>query len=123
MWPFVAGTNTHLDLLARLHSVHAALSQHTPVKEGIAGPIGEFDEPKPLVRVEPFYGATDWWTRGCLDGSSTVPGACAEGTGLGVEGVSVELATLRVSEILMSHWLPNLRVVLGQFRTETGMPS
>ena len=119
----MVGTDAWFEGFARLHSIDTASGQHNPVKEGIAGPIGEFDEPKPLVRVEPFYGATDWWTRGCLDGRSTVPGACAEGTGLGVEGVSVELATLRVSEILMSHWLPNLRVVLGQFRTETGMPS
>jgi hypothetical protein len=41
---------------------------------------------------------------------------------LGVEGVSVELATPRATEIFLSHWLPNLRVVLGQFGRETGMP-
>jgi len=74
VWPFVAGTNPHLDRIAPLHGVDPALSQHAPMKEGIAGPIGEFDEPEAFVGIEPLNGSTHRRTRGCLDGSSTVSG-------------------------------------------------
>jgi hypothetical protein len=31
------------------------------MKEGVAGPIREFNEAKPFFGAEPFDDATDWW--------------------------------------------------------------
>jgi hypothetical protein len=41
---------------------------------------------------------------------------------LRVEGITVEVATARVTEILMSHWLPNLRVVRVSWGERQGCP-
>jgi len=111
----VAGADPHFEGFARLNSVDPALSQNASMKEGVPGPIGEVNEAKAFLQVEPFDDATDRWTGGYLEGRSAKAGSGAECTRLGVEGVSVELATPRVTEILMSHWLPNFRVALGQF--------
>ena len=62
VWPLVAGTNTHLDLLARLHSGDPTLGQHASMKEGVARPIGEFNEAKPFFGAEPFDDPADRWT-------------------------------------------------------------
>jgi hypothetical protein len=51
-----------LEGFTRLHDVDAALSQHAPVEEGVAGPIREFDEPESFVGVEPLDDPVDWWT-------------------------------------------------------------
>ena len=59
MRPFVSGTDADFEGLALLHGVDAALSQHTPMEEGVAGPIGEFDEPEPLLGVEPLNDPVD----------------------------------------------------------------
>jgi hypothetical protein len=48
-----------LDGFARLHDADATLSQHTSVKEGIAGPISKFHETKSLLWVEPLDDPTD----------------------------------------------------------------
>ena len=85
------------------------------MEEGVARPIEEFNKAKSLFGVEPFDDPADRWSGRGLEPGLAEPGSGAECTRLGVEGVSVELATLRVTEILMSHWLPNLRMVLGQF--------
>ena len=58
-WP-----DTNFEGFTRLHGVDAALSQHAPMEEGIAGPIREFNEPEAFVVVEPFDDPLDWWTRG-----------------------------------------------------------
>ena len=71
LWPM---TNPNLDRIARLHGADPALSQHAPMKEGVARPIGEFNEPKAFLGIEPLDDTTDRWTGGCLDGSSTVSG-------------------------------------------------
>jgi hypothetical protein len=42
-----------------LHGVDAALSENGAVKEGVAGPIGKFDESKPLLGVEPLDDTVD----------------------------------------------------------------
>jgi hypothetical protein len=34
------------------------------MEEGVARPIGEFDEAKPLLGIEPPDDATNRWTRG-----------------------------------------------------------
>jgi len=122
MWPLVAGADPHFEGFAGLNSGDPTLAQHASMQERIARPIGEFNEAKSLFGVEPFDDPADWWPRRGLEPGLTEPGLGAECTRLGVEGVSVELATPRGAEILMSHWLPNLRVALGQFGRD-GMPS
>jgi hypothetical protein len=59
---FVSGTDADFDGLSRLYGVDAALSEDGAVKEGVTGPIGKFDESKPLVGVEPLDDTVDWWT-------------------------------------------------------------
>ena len=66
MWPFVAWADAHFEGFARLHDIDTALSENTPVEEGIAGFIGEFDEAEPFLGIEPLDDTTDRWTRGCL---------------------------------------------------------
>ena len=60
MRAFVSGTNTNFDGLSRLYGVDAALSEDRAVKEGVAGPIGKFDESKPLLGIEPLDDSLDW---------------------------------------------------------------
>ena len=84
-----------------LHGVDAALSQHTPMEEGVAGPIGEFDEPEPLFGVEPLDDPVDRGT-GRVFERLAEPGSGAEGAGLWVVGVDVEVATPRMTKILIS---------------------
>jgi len=104
MWPFVAWADAHFEGFARLHDIDSALSEDTPVEEGIAGFIGEFDEAEPFLGIEPLDDTTDRWTRGCLQGCAAEPGASAESTGLWVVGIGVEVATPRVTKILFSHF-------------------
>jgi hypothetical protein len=40
--PLVSRTDADFERFTRLHGVDAALSQHAPVKERVAGPIREF---------------------------------------------------------------------------------
>jgi hypothetical protein len=104
VWPFVAGTDPDFEGIARLHSIDTASGQHTTVKEGIAGPIGEFDEPKAFVGIEPFDDPIDRWTGGCLEGCSAKAGSGSVGTGLWVVGIGVEIATPRITKILFSYF-------------------
>ena len=93
MRPRVAGADPNFEGFARLHGVDAALRQHAPVEEGVAGPIREFDEPKAFLGGEPFDNPTDPGTGRIFD---------AESTGLWVVGVGVEVATPRMTKILLS---------------------
>ena len=104
MWPFVAWADAHFEGFARLHDIDSALSEDTPVEEGIAGFIGEFDEAKAFLGTEPFDDTADRWTGGCLKSSLAEPGTSAESTGLWVVGIGVEFATPRMTKILFSHF-------------------
>ena len=66
MWSFVTGTDTHFEGFNRLHGVDPPLSEDTPMEKGVPGPIGEFDEAKAFLGIEPLDDATDRWTRGCF---------------------------------------------------------
>jgi len=48
VWPFVHWTDAHFEGFTRLHGIDPALSEDSPMKEGVPGPIGEFDEASPL---------------------------------------------------------------------------
>ena len=118
----MAGADAHFEAFARLNSADAVLGQHASMQERIARPIGECNETKSLFEAEPFDDARDRWTVRGLEPGLAEPGSGAECTRLRVGGISVELATPRGTKILISHWLPNSRVVLSQFGRETGMP-
>jgi hypothetical protein len=45
----VTGTDAHFEGFTRLHGIDSALSEDAPVKERVAGTIGEFDEPKAFI--------------------------------------------------------------------------
>ena len=107
MWSLVSRTDTDLEGFSGLHSVDAALSQQAPVEKGIARPIREFDESEALVRAKPLDDTVDGWTGGCLEPGLAEPGLAepgsgAESTGLWIVGIGVEVATPRMSKILIS---------------------
>ena len=101
MRPRVAGADLNFEGFTRLHGVDAALSQHAPMEEGIAGPIREFNEPEAFVGVEPLDDPVDRGT-GRIFERLAEPGAGSEGTGLWVVGIGVEAATPRMTKILLS---------------------
>ena len=72
------------------------------MEEGVAGPIREFDEPEAFVGAEPLDHPVDWWTGRCLEPRLAEPGAGSKGTGLWVVGISVKVATPRMTKILVS---------------------
>ena len=92
----------HFERFARLNNADPALRQHAPMEEGVAGPIGEFDEPKPLFRAEPFDHPMEWRAGRCLEPGLAAPGSGAENTRLWVVGIRVEVATPRTVKILIS---------------------
>jgi hypothetical protein len=100
--PFVARADTNFERFSRLNSANSAFSKHTSVEEGIARSIRECDETKSLVGAEPFDNATDGWPGRGLQRGLAEPGSGAECRRLSVLGISVELATPRIAEILMS---------------------
>jgi hypothetical protein len=97
----VTRTDADFEGFTRLHGVDAALSQHAPVEEGVAGPIREFDKSKPLFGIEPFDNPTDRGT-GRVFERLAEPRSGPETTGLWVVGVGVEVATPRMTKILIS---------------------
>ena len=101
MRPRVARADPNFEGFARLHGVDAALRQHAPVEEGVAGPIREFNEPEAFVGVEPFDDPLDWRTGRCFERLAE-PGSDSESTGLWVVGIGVEVATPRMTKILIS---------------------
>jgi hypothetical protein len=98
----VSRTDTDFEGFSGLHSVDPALSQQAPLEEGVARPIREFDEPEALVRAKPLDHPVDWWTGGRLEPGLAEPGSGAKSTGLWVVGISVEVATPRMTKILVS---------------------
>jgi hypothetical protein len=97
----VAGADPNFEGFARLHGVDAVLSQHAPMEEGVAGPIREFNEPEAFVRIEPLNHPVDWWT-GRVFERLAEPRSGSEGAGLWVAGIRVEVATPRMTKILIS---------------------
>src|SRR6266481_1012934 len=79
--PRVAGADPNFEGVARLHGVDAALRQHAPVEEGVAGPIREFDEPKAFLGGEPFDNPTDRGTGRYFERLAE-PGSGSKGTEL-----------------------------------------
>ncbi len=102
MRPRVAGADPNFEGFTRLHGVDAALSQHAPVEEGVAGPIREFDKSKPLFGVEPLDDSVDLGTGRCLEPGLAEARPGSESTGLWVVGIGVEVATPRMTKILIS---------------------
>jgi hypothetical protein len=102
MRSFVAGANPNFQSFSRLNGGSAALGQHASMKKGVTGPIGKLDKTKSLFGSEPFDDPADRWTGGSLEPGLAEPRASAETTRLRGEGGSVELATPRIAEILMS---------------------
>jgi hypothetical protein len=98
----VSRTNADFEGFAWLHRIDVAPSQHAPMQESVARPIGQFDEAKPLFRFEPFDDGADRRTGGCLEVCLVEPGSGSESTRLWVVGVSVEVATPRMTKILIS---------------------
>ena len=104
MWSLVAGADTHFEGVARLNSADPALSQHTSVEEGIARSIRECDEAKSLLGAEPFDNATNGWPGRSLEPRLTERGSGADSVRMWVVGIGVEVATPRITKILMSHF-------------------
>ena len=102
VWPFVSRANADFEGFAWLHRSDVAPTQHAPMEESVARPIGEFYEAKPLFGFEPFDDCTDRRTGGCLKRCSVEPGSGSESTGLWVVGISVEIATPRMTKNLIS---------------------
>ena len=93
-------TDADLEGFTRLHDVDAALSQHAPVEEGVAGPIREFDEPEAFVGVEPLDDPVDRGTGGVFERLAEA-GVGVEFARVWVIGVDVEVATPRMTRILI----------------------
>ncbi len=98
----MAGTDSNFESIAGLYGADAGSRQHTPVEEAVAGLIGKFDETKSLLWAEPFDDCSDGRARRYLEPGLREPGSSAESTRLWVMGISVEVATPRMAEILVS---------------------
>ena len=103
MWPLVAGADPHFEGFAWLNGSDPILGQHASMKEGVAGPIREFNEAKPFFGTEPFDDPADRWTGRGFHGCSVEPGSGSESTGLRLVGIGVEVATQRMTKISLSH--------------------
>ena len=85
--------NTNFEGFAGLYDANPALGKHASMKKRIAGPIGEFDEAKPLLGAEPFDHCMDWRAGGCLEAGLAEPGSSSKSAGLRLIFVGVEVAT------------------------------
>jgi hypothetical protein len=103
MWSLVARTHTHYEGFALLYGIDATLSQDAPVEEGVTGPIGEFNEAKAFLGVEPLDYTTDRWAGGGLESGLAESGSASESTGVRLVGIVVEVTTPRMTKILLSH--------------------
>ena len=74
------------------------------MQESIAGTIGEFDEAEAFLAAEPFDHPMDWRAGRCREPRLCEPGPGSQSAGLRLVVIGVEVATLRVTEILMSHF-------------------
>ena len=97
-------TNSRFEGITGLHSVDPTLSQNASMKEGVPGPVGEFDEAEALLGIKPFDDAPDRRTGGGLERCLVEPVSGAEGTGLWVVGISVKVATPRNENLDLSIW-------------------
>jgi hypothetical protein len=104
VWSFVAGADTHFEGFSRLNSRDPTLGQHAAMQERIARPIGEFDGAKSLFWVEPFDDPADRWPGRGLKPGLAEPGSGSESTRLQLVGISVAIATPRITKILLSHF-------------------
>src|SRR5262249_1296729 len=104
VWPFVAGADPHFEGFAGLNGGDPTLGQHASMKEGVAGPIREFNEAKSLFGVEPFDDPADRWPGRGVESGLAEPGSGSKSTGLWVVGIGVEVATPRMTKILLSHF-------------------
>jgi hypothetical protein len=102
MWSLVSRTDTDFEGFTRLCGVEPALSQHAPMEEGVARPIREFDEPEAFVGVEPLDDTLDRGTGRYLEPGLAEPGSGSESAWLWVVGISAEVATPRVTKVLIS---------------------
>jgi len=82
MWSLVAGADTHFEGFSWLDGSDPTLGQHSSMKESIARSIGEFDEPKRLLRAEPFDDPADRWTGRYFGAGLAEPGSGAKNTRL-----------------------------------------
>ena len=98
----VAGADSNFESIARRYGADAGSRQHTPVQETVARLIGKFDETKPLLGAEPFDDRSDWRAGRHLEPGLGEPGLSAKSTRLWVVSISVEVATPRMAEILVS---------------------
>jgi hypothetical protein len=98
----MAGADSNFESFAGLYGADAAPREHTPVEEALVGLIGKLDEPKSLLWAEPFDDCADWIAGRLLEPGLGEPGLSAKSTRLGVVSISVELATPRMAEILVS---------------------
>src|SRR5438552_2827636 len=89
VWAFMSRTHAYFEGFTGLHGADAALSKHALMEEAVAGPVREFDEPKPLFGIEPFDESVDWRAGGWVKGLAK-PESSAESTRLWVVRVSVE---------------------------------
>jgi hypothetical protein len=99
----VAGTNTNFENVAGLYHPEPILGQHGSMQESIAGPIEEFDEAEAFLGNEPPDRPLHWRAGWCLQPGLAEPGSGAENTRVLIVGISVESATPRITEILISH--------------------
>jgi hypothetical protein len=98
----VAGADSNFESIAGLYGADAGSREHTPVEEAVAGLIGKFDEPKSLLWAEPFDDCADWRAGRYVEPGLGEPGLSAESPRLSVVSISVEVATPRMAEILVS---------------------
>jgi hypothetical protein len=98
----VAGADSNFESIARLHGADAGPRQHTSVQESVAKLIGKFDETKPFLGAEPFDDCSDWIAGRLFESGLGEPGSSAESTRLWAIRIRVEVATPRMSEILVS---------------------
>ena len=72
------------------------------MEEALVGLIGKLDEPKSLLWAEPFDDCANRRAGRYLEPGLGEPGLSAKTTRLSVVSISVELATPRMAEILVS---------------------
>jgi len=78
VWSFVAGADPHFEGLARFNGSDPTLGQHASMKEGVAGPIREFNKAKPFFGAEPFNDSPDPWAGSGLHACSVELGSGSE---------------------------------------------
>ena len=98
----VAGADSNFESVAGLYGADAGSRQNTLVEEALVGLIGKLDEPKSLLWAKPFDDCANWRAGRYLEPGLGEPGLSAKSTRLWVVSISVELATPRMAEILVS---------------------